>query len=432
MESQQELLKAAWHGGRRGYLSAMSQAKAWALREVWRESHDSEHGMNTFIAGKLKKQGRGKVSPQAVGQLFSRIDGDVEWFPGKSTQEVFGPASVITPQNQATVARSAMAMKDRGEEPTYSDIVAANPVALLNPATGKPVGKKRVYSIVEERCYDDPNDPEDTWVNARRLSKKALTPDMISKRLEWALDFQEHDRTEEWLYQNVVWTDLCNSILPRSEKRKLEQTLARKGSRGWQSPKSKLKSKNLRGNTDKLKQNSWDAIRVWWAPILTRGKLHIEILGEGFPGEKPEGAAILAERVRHALNIRFQGSTPPRTLFTDRGQGFYNIRGGRITDKFKASLRANSLKMYYGDDASVQPGNLQEVLLHETAVSWIRYREARQRAVRSWEETVGDFGTRMKRIVQDINDTLDVEGLCRAHPKRVQAVIDAEGDRIKP
>jgi hypothetical protein len=33
-------------------------------------------------------------------------------------------------------------------------------------------------------------------------------------------------------------------------------------------------------------------------------------------------------------------------------------------------------------------------------------------------------------IVQDINDTLDVEGLCRAFPKRVQAVVDAQGDRI--
>ena len=40
--------------------------------------------------------------------------------------------------------------------------------------------------------------------------------------------------------------------------------------------------------------------------------------------------------------------------------------------------------------------------------------------------------SRLKGIVQEINDTLDVEGLCRAFPKRVQGVCDAEGDRIKP
>ena len=98
----------------------------------------------------------------------------------------------------------------------------------------------------------------------------------------------------------------------------------------------------------------------------------------------------------------------------DRGQGFYNAHSGRITEEFKAALRENSLRAYYGDDAAVVPGNLQEVLLHETAVSWIRYREARNRAMRPWEESVEDVGSRVKGIVQDINDTLDVEDLCRA------------------
>ena len=34
-------------------------------------------------------------------------------------------------------------------------------------------------------------------------------------------------------------------------------------------------------------------------------------------------------------------------------------------------------------------------------------------------------------IVQEINDTLDVEGLCRAFPKRLQKLVDAKGDRIQ-
>ena len=40
---------------------------------------------------------------------------------------------------------------------------------------------------------------------------------------------------------------------------------------------------------------------------------------------------------------------------------------------FEQSLHAATL----GNDASVQPGCLQELMLHETAVSWIRVRLAR-------------------------------------------------------
>ena len=33
-------------------------------------------------------------------------------------------------------------------------------------------------------------------------------------------------------------------------------------------------------------------------------------------------------------------------------------------------------------------------------------------------------------IVQDINDTLNVEGLCRAFPQRLQKLVDRDGHRI--
>ena len=85
---------------------------------------------------------------------------------------------------------------------------------------------------------------------------------------------------------------------------------------------------------------------------------------------------------------------------------------------------------YYGDNASIQPGTLQEVMLHETAVSWIRYRERTRRPATPWTETYADFGTRLRSICQEINNTLDVEDLCRALPARAQAVVDAEGRRI--
>ena len=102
------------------------------------------------------------------------------------------------------------------------------------------VGKKRVYAILSERCHDDPDDPEDTWSNRARLTKKAWTETAKRQRLDWAMHMDEEGRSGGWYFKNLVWTDICNSILPRTEKRHLELTLARKGSRGWGSEKSKL------------------------------------------------------------------------------------------------------------------------------------------------------------------------------------------------
>ena len=40
-ESLQDLLKKAWLGGRKGHMSALSEARAWALREMWRDAGES-------------------------------------------------------------------------------------------------------------------------------------------------------------------------------------------------------------------------------------------------------------------------------------------------------------------------------------------------------------------------------------------------------
>ena len=69
-------------------------------------------------------------------------------------------------------------------------------------------------------------------------------------------------------------------------------------------------------------------------------------------------------------------------------------------------------------------------MLHETAVSWIRRREALNRMSKPWEETPEQFASRLKGIAQDINETLNVEGLCRAFPQRLRKLVDRDGDRI--
>ena len=319
--SQQELLREAWLGGRDGNLSALAQARAWALREVWRGEKDSEHGMYAYIAAKLTKIGGGRPRGEAVQRLLAQVDNDPEWFPGKSRQEKHGPASAITPTNQALVARSAMTMAAKGQDPTYSTLVARSPKALMNPNTQLPVNKKRVYAIMREWCYDDPEDPDDKWTHGPRNSQNALTAETRRLRYDWGVREQQLGRTATWCFNNLVWTDLCNTILPRTEKRHQEMTLARKGRRGWGSKKTKGRSTKLRGKKEKLKQRSWDSIRVWWDPILAKGKLHLQVLQDNFPGETAEGAALLVAAVRTALNVRFQGASYCATSAVHRHGG---------------------------------------------------------------------------------------------------------------
>ena len=54
-DSQQDLLRRAWTEGRTGTLSALSEAKAWALREVWRSEGNGEWGLMKFVAERVTK-----------------------------------------------------------------------------------------------------------------------------------------------------------------------------------------------------------------------------------------------------------------------------------------------------------------------------------------------------------------------------------------
>ena len=434
---KQELLKELWWGGKPGTMSAQTEARAWALREAWQDEHgDKTYGMLPWIASKVwkikeEKKKKEHPSPQALSQLFEKIDNDEEWFPGKCDREKYGPDPVINGSNQAAIARSAMNMKEKGPagEPSYPQLVAHNPKATLNSNTGRAVDKKVVYNILRKRCYDDPDDPEDRWTHDVRNSKEALTPKQQEVRHTWSLVMLQLAHRPAWYYEKVIWTDLCNTILPRTEQKAQEQLIARKGRRGWGSKKTKKASKNLRGSLSTLKQKSYGTIKVWWAPILMKGKLHIEVLGDKFPGEKVEGMAQFVTKVRHSVNARFKGDDQPSILFTDRGQGFYTLNG-HITGEYQAALQEHSFTAFAGDNASKQPGKMGDVLLHETAVSWIRYREGKTRPKEPWHESAADFAIKMKAICQDINDTLEVADLCRSFPKRLQELKDREGDRL--
>ena len=85
----------------------------------------------------------------------------------------------------------------------------------------------------------------------------------------------------------------------------------------------------------------------------------------------------------------------------------------------------------FGADASMQPGKLQELMLHETAVAWMRLRLARTVPAKAWKESRKAYTARLKGCCEEINRDLSVAGLCRNLLPRVAACIQAKGGRIR-
>ena len=208
--------------------------------------------------------------------------------------------------------------------------------------------------------------------------------------------------------------------------------LARKGKKGWCSDGSEFFSQNLKGKMESLKKNL-GALSKSGGPLSFPGvSCTSRSSTTAFQAENAEGARILVGKVRAALNRRFQNEArKPDVLFVDRGPGFFNTGNGKITPAFHEALQENSLTSIMGEDASTQPGNLQEVLLHETAVSWMRVHLCETTPVKSWLETRSEYGSRLKRCCEEINNANDVESLCNAFPKRIRKLREEEGRRLK-
>ena len=110
---------------------------------------------------------------------------------------------------------------------------------------------------------------------------------------------------------------------------------------------------------------------------------------------------------------------------------FFNAGSGVITAEYKAALEVHGLRSFQGDSAAVQPGKLSDLLLHETAVAWIREKLGRTLPARPWEESSKQLVTRLKRIAAHINKEHDVAGLCMGLPARVELLRQRGGGKLK-
>ena len=55
---------------------------------------------------------------------------------------------------------------------------------------------------------------------------------------------------------------------------------------------AKHETKNMRGKKQELVPAGKECLRVYWMPVLARGKLHIEMLGSDFRGDHVDGVPL--------------------------------------------------------------------------------------------------------------------------------------------
>ena len=86
----------------------------------------------------------------------------------------------------------------------------------------------------------------------------------------------------------------------------------------------------------------------------------------------------------------------------------------------------------YGEDASGQPADIPEVLLHETVAGWIRTYFKKHPCRLSQDVASNELAMKaiMRDCVSHIRAEYDLAGLCGGFRRRLQDLVDAKGDSL--
>ena len=166
--------------------------------------------------------------------------------------------------------------------------------------------------------------------------------------------------------------------------------------------------------------------------LLTQGKVHVEVLPEGW--SQWDGQAVVVGMLPRILKKMLgKDATYPDYIFTDRGPGYYHPSSGTINPEYLGALTEHGLTSWAGEHSKWQPPDLPDVLLHETAVAWIRkyLKQHPVRLVQSVEENVNRVRTFLEEACVHINTFYEVDGLCNSLPDRLKALVESEGERQK-
>ncbi len=430
-------LREMWTHAAPNRMAPKEQCKLWALRQVIRKNEENDKQYD-WMASQVTVVGGGHPGRDAVRQFFERVDAAGQgWYPGYCAGKKRGRPVELTTAKRSTIAKSMMAAKKRGAVPCYETAVHRNPKATLNESTKKPFSRPRINEVLTTDCYDER--PEKPWEFRFGAKRRALTAGDKELRMNWARRLRREGHTAAWFRDNVVWVDICSKVIPGNPQKALDQELAAKNKkRRLMSPGSLQASQNLGGSSTADKQCSYGDTRVFFFVALTRGVFGVKVFtkdGE-FPGETPQGARLLVNNLPGLLRKMLGPQAKmPRTIFSDRGPGFYHRKWGTITGDYESACRSENFKPWAGSNSKAgpraQPPDIGDVLLHETAIAWLRRQEEKSRPTAPWQETTKELERRLQKAVKHINATHDVRGLCMEFNQRLSDLVHKTmGDRL--
>ena len=426
---------AWWTSGKQGHLSVWSQSLLWALIRV-NDELDLEME-DAQLASFVTKVGGGHPLKASIGKWRRRIDVDPEWYPGKTSDvecEKPGPKPLMDEQSKRSIAQCAMQVKNIDKkEPSAALMKELRPVATLNPQTGEAFTDKVILEVFKTRCYDEGSSIP--WSQEHPLQKTALPDFLIEWRAEWASDMLANDMpTPGWFLRHCVWVDPCYNILSVTRRQVFDIEQASYGKRKrWMSEDRKRYSRNGRSSPYGGKQKQFGDLKLWWFVVLCRGRVHIEVVGPDWQ-QTAAGMAEFVDRLPTVLRKMVGvGEALPRVIASDRGPGFYQSSTGHICREYAAALGNHGFRPFATEDASHQPPDVPDVLPHETAVAWIRTYLKKHPFSRTG--SLDDQETAVRAMfaecTEHINASYDVEGLCRSFPRRLQALVDNGGLRLR-
>ena len=113
---------------------------------------------------------------------------------------------------------------------------------------------------------------------------------------------QQAEMTPGWFARHCVWVDPCYNILTTCERRAFDISKAANGKRKrWMSEDQREYNRNMRASSQGDKQCQNGDRKVWWFVVLTRGRVHIEVMGHQWR-QTGDGMAAFVDRLPQVLN----------------------------------------------------------------------------------------------------------------------------------
>ena len=406
-----------------------------------------------YIAKQVYVKGGGHPTPRTVQAVVARCKSP-EWYPGKppSMKDKSGRPPVYTEHQKEEVARVGMSLKRKRIAPTPRRVRARLPHVTRNPDSGEPMDKQTIHGIFRTRCYDDDDDPEDTWVYQQSPAQDMLPSEVKPLRVACAGHILRTTNAKSW--HSHVAIDPCYHLLPKTLDRQQELQVYAMGSRKWMSPKSARTGINLRAPATAKTQGGSPVTRVDWTPIFARGKVRLYVCDRAAAQSNPDLPSSLADSrslakfvknvLPHELQCmkkKYGWADVPRVVVHDKASYMVAWSHQRLNAVFADALKGAGFTSWVGGKTAPTDWLVRkfgDVYPHETVNAHVRRLLDQEFTCSRLSETPAQFRVRMQKAEDHMNSSAFAKkgggqgllGLAKELRARCKWVVQNQGERV--